>query len=103
MAAWEARSDGLTLRLRVTPRSGREAIGPGADGESFAVRLKAPPVDGAANAALTAFLAKTFGVPKRAVTILSGDAARMKRVAIEGDAQALAQIAASLYGAEHER
>ena len=48
------------------------------------IRLAAPPVDGAANDALIAFLATTFGVPRRAISILSGDRGRQKRVAIAG-------------------
>ncbi len=66
----------------------------------FAARLAAPPVEGAANAALIPLVASAFGVPKRAVTLVSGDTARHKRLAIVGDADALAKIAASLYGAE---
>ncbi len=47
------------------------------------VRLTAPPVDGAANAGLVGFLAKTFGIRKSAVTITSGLKSRDKRVFIE--------------------
>jgi uncharacterized protein len=68
--------------------------------EYFAARLAAPPVEGAANAALVPLVAKTFGVPRRAVTLIAGDTARLKRLAVDGDAHALAKIAASLYGRE---
>lgn len=61
--------------------------------------MNAPPIDGAANAAVIALVAKSFGVPKRAVTIVSGDTAREKRVHVAGDPETLARIAASLYGA----
>jgi len=60
--------------------------------------LAAPPVDGAANAGLVALVAKTFGVPKRAVTIVAGETARLKRLHIAGDATTLAEIASALYG-----
>jgi len=83
----------------VTPRASRDAFAAGTD-EHFAARLAAPPVDGAANAAMVALAAATFGVPKRAVTLLSGDTARLKRLAVAGDPDALAKIAASLYGRE---
>ena len=53
-------------------------------GDSLLVRLEAPPIDGAANDALIAFLATTFGVPRRAVGIISGERGRQKRVAIAG-------------------
>lgn len=67
------------------------------------MRVAAPPVDGAANEALMAFIAKSFGVSKRAVTLISGDTARHKRLRITGDTATLASIAASLYGDAHER
>lgn len=48
------------------------------------VRLSAAPVDGAANAELVAAIAGALGLPRRAVTIVSGDRARRKRVRVEG-------------------
>ncbi|WP_394804846.1 DUF167 domain-containing protein [Sphingomonas agrestis] len=87
------------MAVRVTPRASRDAFAAGAP-EHFAARLAAPPVDGAANDALIPLVAKAFGVPKRAVTLLSGDSARFKRLAIAGDPDALAKIAAGLYGTE---
>jgi uncharacterized protein YggU (UPF0235/DUF167 family) len=48
------------------------------------VRVAAPPVDGAANAALVDFLARRLGVAKGAVRILSGDRGREKRIAVDG-------------------
>jgi uncharacterized protein YggU (UPF0235/DUF167 family) len=47
------------------------------------VRLRARPVEGAANAALVALLAKVAGVPRSSVTILSGATSRSKVVRIE--------------------
>lgn len=85
--------------MRVTPRATRDAFAAGTP-EHFAARLAAPPVDGAANDALIPLVAKVFGVPKRAVTLISGDTARLKRLAIAGDPDALAKIAAGLYGTE---
>jgi uncharacterized protein len=48
------------------------------------VRVAAPPVEGAANDALIAYLAETFHIPKRAIQIVSGDRGRQKRVAMAG-------------------
>jgi uncharacterized protein YggU (UPF0235/DUF167 family) len=48
------------------------------------VRLAAPPVDGAANDALIAYLATLFDRPKRDITLVSGHSSRDKRVAIAG-------------------
>lgn len=96
------RADGLVLAVRATPRSARESLTAGTD-DHFAARLNAAPVDGAANAALLALIAKTFGVAKRDVTQIAGETARLKRFAITGDPSALESIALRLYGAGHDR
>jgi uncharacterized protein (TIGR00251 family) len=96
MPAWTIRDDGLVVAIRVTPRGGRDAIAAGTD-EHLAARLAAAPVDGKANAALIALVAKSFGVAKRDVTLIGGDTARLKRLHVAGDAAALAKIAAALY------
>src|SRR5690348_11220494 len=77
------RSGGALLRVRVTPRAGRSGIAGVRDG-SLLVRLAAPPVEGAANQALIAFLAERLALPKRAMTIVRGERARDKQIAIEG-------------------
>jgi len=48
------------------------------------IQLKAPPVDGAANKALIAFLSDVFGVPKSAISIELGASGRTKRVEVAG-------------------
>ncbi len=96
-AAWRSLADGLAIAVRVTPCGGRDALSAGTD-EHFAARLAAAPVDGAANAGLVVLVAKTFGVPKRAVTIISGETSRLKRLHIAGDSTVLAEIASALYG-----
>ena len=70
------------IDVRVIPRAGKSGIA-GMRGDSLLVRLNAPPVDGAANAELIEVLADAFGVPKRAVSIVSGERSRQKRVRIE--------------------
>ena len=72
------------------PRAKKTGLA-GTRGDSLLVRLAAPPVDGAANEVLITFLAATFGVPRRAVAIVSGERGRQKRVAIEGLTAARAQ------------
>ncbi|HEU4784886.1 MAG TPA: DUF167 family protein [Ktedonobacterales bacterium] len=72
----------LTVAVRVTPRARRNALT--LEGETLRAWLTAPPVDGAANAALLALLAERLGLPKRAVTLLRGESSREKLVAIEG-------------------
>jgi uncharacterized protein (TIGR00251 family) len=87
--------DGAQLVVRLTPRASRTGIdGIGADesGRAFLqIRLDAPPVDGAANKALIAYLAKALGVRKSAISITSGETARLKRLHIAGDGKALAE------------
>ena len=72
MPAWTLRREGIDLAVRVTPRSSRDAI-TAASPDHFAARLTAPPVEGAANAALIALVARTFGVPRRNVTLVAGE------------------------------
>ncbi|USQ96138.1 DUF167 family protein [Caulobacter sp. RL271] len=76
------------LAVRLTPRGGRDAIdgwAADADGRPYLkVRVACPPVDGAANAALLAFLAKTLKIPRSAVRLASGDTARLKRLELDG-------------------
>lgn len=79
------------LAVKVTPNAKRsEVIGwiasgeAGGCGEALRIKLKAPPVDGKANKELIAFLAKTFGLPKTAVTIVRGEKSRVKSLEIAG-------------------
>lgn len=71
------------LQVRVTPRAGRTGVA-GMRGDALLVRLAAAPVEGAANEALIAFLAKLLDVPKRDIVIVAGERGRDKRVAIGG-------------------
>ena len=52
-------------------------------GTALKVRLAAPALEGRANASLIDFLATSFGVPKRNVTLIRGETARAKMVRIE--------------------
>lgn len=62
--------------------------------DALLVRLAAAPVEGAANDALIDLLSKTLGVPRRHITIASGQRSRDKRVDIKGldDAQVAARL-----------
>ena len=73
----------MTIDVRVIPRARKTESAGERDG-AFLIRLAAPPVDGAANDALVAFLAETLDIPRRAIRIVSGERSRHKRVAIEG-------------------
>jgi uncharacterized protein len=71
-----------TLKVKVKPGAREEAFTQLADG-SWLASVKAPPVDGKANAALIALIAASFGVRKRQVSIRSGAGGRMKLIQIE--------------------
>jgi uncharacterized protein (TIGR00251 family) len=86
---WTAESEGVTLWLRLTPKGGRDAIDGVetlADGRRvLKARVRAAPEGGRANAALVELIAKTLAVPKKAVTIRSGETSRVKKLFIAGD------------------
>lgn len=84
--AWyQWQDDDLLLSVRVQPKASRdEIIGPHEN--ALKIRITAPPVDGKANTHLIRFLAKTFGVPKSRVEILSGESGRLKRLRIQAPA-----------------
>jgi uncharacterized protein (TIGR00251 family) len=86
-------SAGVELDVRVIPRAKRTEAA-GLRNGALLVRLAAPPVDGAANTALVAFLASTLGVPSRAVQLLSGERGRQKRILIAG--AVVAQVESAL-------
>ncbi len=76
-------NDGVTFAVRVVPRSSRNQI-VGVEGGALKIKLTAPPVEGAANAALIEFIAEWLGVRRSAVSIVSGDKARNKLVRVNG-------------------
>ena len=78
-----ARHDGCELSVRVIPRAGRSGVA-GERAGALLVRLAAAPIEGAANDALVALLARTLGVGRRAITLLAGERARDKRLFIAG-------------------
>jgi uncharacterized protein YggU (UPF0235/DUF167 family) len=84
----------------LTPRAGRDGVdgvllSPDG-GAHLKLRLAAPPVEGAANAALIAFLAKALDLRKSDITLIAGEQARMKRLALNGDGPELARRVAAL-------
>lgn len=78
-----APEDGTALPLWIQPRAARDAVTGEREG-MVAIRLQAPPVDGAANAALIRFLACSLGCPASSVRLLRGEKGRRKWVAVEG-------------------
>lgn len=81
MSWYEWRDQTLIINLHIQPRASREEL-VGPHGDRLKVRITAPPVDGKANEHLIRFLAKSFGVPKSNITLLSGETGRDKRISI---------------------
>jgi hypothetical protein len=94
--SWYRKEPGaLVIRVRLTPKGSRDALDGArilSDGsEVVQARVRAPPADGAANAALVKLLATTLRVPKSAVEIVTGHSSRVKQVRIVGDPDDLAR------------
>ncbi|OGC12098.1 hypothetical protein A3K48_06495 [candidate division WOR-1 bacterium RIFOXYA12_FULL_52_29] len=72
----------MRLTVRVVPNAKRERL---LEEEGrVKIYLNAPPVEGAANEALIAFLAEHYQVKRNAVRIISGEKSRTKAVEIKG-------------------
>lgn len=85
----------MRLYVRLTPKASVERIdGWDTDdkGRRFLkVRVRAAPIEGKANEALIAFLAKSLKMPKSRLSLAGGDTARLKQIDIDGlDEDALA-------------
>jgi uncharacterized protein len=71
------------LRVRVQPRASRNEVTAWRDGVLH-VRLTAPPVEGAANAACRDFLAEWLGVRRSQIELVAGEKSREKRFRVAG-------------------
>jgi uncharacterized protein YggU (UPF0235/DUF167 family) len=104
MVPWRICETGITVALRVTPRGGRDAVDgveTRADGRSvLKLRVRAIAEGGEANRAVTEFLAKSLGLPKARVRLLSGATSRSKQIAIDGDGAALCAALEALTSAK---
>jgi uncharacterized protein (TIGR00251 family) len=85
------------LRVRLQPRASRNEIVGARDGV-LVVRVTAPPVDGKANAALCALLARAAGVAPSRVAVVRGQTARDKVVRVDGMEEAALRAAVGLPG-----
>ncbi len=84
---------GVSVSVRLTPKASENRIGPvapDADGGAvLKVAVTQPPVEGKANKALIKLLAKSWGLPKTAISVKSGARDRRKTLFIEGDPEQL--------------
>ncbi len=85
MASWIVSQDSgsVTIAVQVIPRARKSEI-VGLHGDALKVRLAAPPVEGAANEGLVAYLADRLGLRRREVSLISGERSRRKVVRIQG-------------------
>jgi hypothetical protein len=79
----KATKRGITLAVKAQPRAPRNEI-VGVEGVELKIKIAAPPVDSAANETLVKFLAEVFDCPRSSVSLLRGQTARHKVVAIVG-------------------
>lgn len=81
MINFTEKTGAVIFGVRVSPESSTSEIA-GEIGGALKIKLKSPPVDGAANAELIKLLSKTFGVSKSAIEIVSGQTSKNKQLKI---------------------
>lgn len=75
--------DGTSIEVFVQPKAAKDAL-VGVHGVALKLKIKAPPLDGRANAAAARFLASLLAIPASEVALLSGEASRHKRFIVRG-------------------
>lgn len=78
------RPDGCVLTVHVQPGARGAAAVAGEHGDALKIRIDSPAIEGRANQALIAFLAGRLGVAKNALSLLSGETSRRKRLLVAG-------------------
>ena len=73
----------LRFRVHVKPRAARSRV-LGVRAGLLDVAVSAPPVEGKANAEVIQVLSRQLGLPRRAISIVSGQSGRQKWVSVEG-------------------
>lgn len=79
---------GAVLQVRLHPGAKQDAVA-GKHDSSIKISLKAPAVDGRANAALIEFIAERLRIPRARVYLLAGSASRnvIRRFALRAEPQ----------------
>ena len=83
MLQFTEKEGSLIFSVRVLPKSSKSEV-VGEHGGALKIKIKSPPVDGAANTELVKILAKFFDVPKSAVEIIKGQTSKTKQIKING-------------------
>jgi len=82
VSAWIKPTDaGVEVNVHIQPGASKSEVA-GMHGDAIKIRIKARPVEGAANAALIEFIATNLGVTRKAVKIVRGEKSRQKTVLI---------------------
>ena len=81
MLALQQRGADVLMPVMVQPRASRNAVA-GLHGNALKLRLTAPPVEGAANAACLRFLTDLLGVSRARLSIVKGTKARQKLICV---------------------
>ena len=107
MDPWRTSAGGVYVSLRVTPRGGRDGIDgieTLSDGRSvLRLRVRAIAEGGEANRAVTELLAKSLGLPKARVRLVSGATSRLKQIVVDGDPERLGEALRVLTQAKAKR
>lgn len=91
---WRATPDGVTVMVKVQPKSrqpGLHGSAPSADGARLRIGVTEAAENGRANRAACVMLARALDVPAAAVAVVAGATSREKRIAVNGDPAALAE------------
>jgi uncharacterized protein (TIGR00251 family) len=99
MSFWRAGTDGVTVMVKVRPRSRRPGLGgvqESAAGPRHQVAVAEAAEDGKANRAVCTMLARALHRPRASVQIISGAANREKLLAVTGDSATLVELLRSL-------
>ncbi len=86
-------TEGIVIAVRLTPRSGADAVSgiedTGGSPPVLRARVRTAPEDGKANAAVTALLADWMDEPKTRAELISGGRSQLKQILIRGEAGVL--------------
>jgi uncharacterized protein len=72
-----------TIRVHLIPNAKIDKV-VGEHGDAIKIKLRAPAVEGKANAALRGFLAEKLSIPQRAIALERGERSRDKVIRIDG-------------------
>lgn len=82
---------GAAITVKVSPRAKRTEFAEVMDDGTLKIKVAAAPEDGAANAALIAFLAEAFGLPTGQIEIVVGQSSEKKLVSLIGISPAMVE------------